>query len=72
MSYSEQQLEDRVERWGEVFVVLESDREYEIHGTESYEITNDTVRVEGARDGEIVIAEFPLDAIEHTYTHREV
>jgi len=72
MAYSEQQFVDAVDRFGEVFFVLDSDREYQVHGTESYELDSGTVRVEGMQGDEYVIVEFPLDAIEHHYTHREV
>ena len=72
MAYSSPQFEDAVSRLGEVFFVLDSDREYQVHGTESYTINNGVVRVEGVQDGEFLVVEFPLDAIEHHYTHREV
>jgi len=78
MEYTEDYLSHVVSRFGEVFVVLDSDREYELHGQESYEVhdghpdAGPTVRVEGLRGDEYVIAEFPLDAIEHHYTHVEV
>lgn len=79
MDYNRSRLESKVEKFGEVFVVLDSDREYIIHGTEGYEFVNEgsqfsttEVRVEGMQDGDYVVAEFPLDAIEHIYTHKEV
>lgn len=73
MLYSEQDLEDYVTRWGEVFVVLDSGVQYEIHGTDSYEVdSNDVVTVEGLHDGEYLIVSFPLMVVEHVYTHREV
>lgn len=72
MDFDESELADRVDRWGEVFVVLDGGEEYQIHGTESYEVYDGVVRIEGMSDDEYVIVEFPLDAIEHFYTHREV
>lgn len=77
MEYTQADLDDAVYRFGEVFVVLESDREYEIHGTEEYEYKDSAtggtlVRVEGLHGGEYLKAEFPLDAVEHVYSHREV
>lgn len=72
MEYTEKFLENKVSRFGEVFVVLDSGFEYEIHGTESYNCSAGQVVVEGMRDGEHLIVEFPLDSIEHVYTHREV
>lgn len=83
MDYTEDYFEDAVSRYGEVFFVLDSDREYEVHGTDSFEfveapnpssVSKDytLVRVEGLHEDEYLVVEFPLDAIEHHYTHREV
>lgn len=83
MDYTEDYFEDVVVRHGEVFFVLDSGEEYEIHGTDSFEFEEapnpnsassdyTVVHVEGLRNGEYVIVHFPLDAIEHHYTHREV
>jgi hypothetical protein len=83
MDYSEDYFTDVVQKYGEVFFVLDSDREYEVHGTDSFEFTEapnpssvssdyTLVKVEGMQGDEHVIVEFPLDAIEHHYTHREV
>lgn len=72
MAYSKEQFEDVVERFGEVFFVLDSDREYQVHGTESYEVDNGVVHVEGMKDGEYLVVEFPLGAIEHHYSHKEI
>lgn len=74
MQYTEDYVTDVVQKYGEVFFVLDSGEEYEVHGTDSIEFTeaHSLVRVEGIRDDEYVIVEFPLDIIEHHYTHREV
>jgi len=83
MQYTETYFEDTVETYGEVFFVLDSDREYEVHGSDQYEFreVNDpssvscdftVVHVEGMHDGEYYKVDFPLDSIEHHYTHREV
>lgn len=76
MTYDKTEIDDIVSRFGEVFFVLDSDREYKVHGEESFEhiwISNKRgLRIEGMHDGEYLIVEFPLDAIEHYYTHREV
>jgi len=72
MEYTAQYLENVVARLGEVFIVLDSDREYQIHGTEGYEVHDGVVRAEGLQDGEYLVVEFPLDAIEHHYTHKEI
>lgn len=77
--YTKEILQDKVERFGEVFIVLESDREYEVHGTEQLAFTHagsnafDEVRLEGtADDGTYQVVEFPISRIEHVYTHREL
>jgi len=79
MAYSVSQIKDKISRFGEVFLVLDSGEQYEVHGLESIEFINQAtsrktteVRVEGMRDTEYIIAEFPLETIEHVYTHREV
>jgi hypothetical protein len=78
MQYTEEYLEHVVRRFGEVFVVLDSDREYQLHGQESYSVedghpdSEKVVRVEGMQGDEWVVSEFPLDSIEHHYSHREV
>jgi len=75
MQYTKDYVTRVVQKYGEVFFVLDSGEEYEVHGTDSTEFTTGPekmIRVEGLRDDEYVIVEFPVDAIEHHYTHREV
>lgn len=76
MDYDKSTFKEAVARFGEVFFVLDSDREYIVHGTEGYEFLDyddyTVVRAEGMQDGEYLKVEFPLDAIEHHYTHKEV
>lgn len=76
MQYNRQTFKNIVSEYGEVFFVLDSDREYEIHGERSYSFLTrggeTLVRVDGLRDDEYIITEFPLDAIEHHYSHKEV
>jgi len=73
MGYTKEQFEEEVEQFGEVFFVLDSDREYIVHGKDSYTIDSEgIVTIEGMKDGELVMAAFPLDSIEHHYVHREV
>jgi len=83
MDYTEDYFEDVVSRYGEVFFVLDSDREYEVHGTDSFEFTEapdpssastdyTMVHVEGKHGDEYLKVDFPLEAIEHHYTHKEV
>lgn len=74
MHYDKSRFESVVEEFGEVFFVLDSDREYEVHGKRSYEFKNfgDTVEVEGKQGDEYLIVTFHLDNIEHHYAHKEV
>lgn len=76
MEFTKEILEEYLTRWGEVFVVLDSDREYELHGTDTVDYSdrgdNTLVRVEGLHGDEWVKVEFDLADIEHVYTHREV
>lgn len=76
MEFTEPLLEEYITRWGEVFVVLDSDREYQIHGLESVDFDDrgesTLVNVEGLQGDELVKVEFDLADIEHVYTHREV
>ena len=77
MQYTEALIEEYIQRWGEVWVVLDSDREYQLHGLEHVEFDErdgDTTvaQVEGMQDDEWVKVEFDLADVEHVYTHREV
>jgi hypothetical protein len=65
-------IADALGEWGEVVVVLESGIEYELHkqDTELYE-TSGMVQTEGMRDGEYQVVNIPVEAIEHTYTHKQ-
>jgi len=76
MYYTKEYFLELVEQYGEVFFVLGSDREYGIHGTDSFEFVEGSnsilVRVEGIRGDELLVVEFPLDSIEHHYSHREL
>lgn len=82
MQYTKNYFEEVVKEYGEVFFVLDSDREYEVHGTDQYEFKKQKrpssghystiVHIEGMREGEFLKVEFPIDSIEHHYTHREV
>lgn len=76
-TYTQACIDDKVSRFGEAFVVMDSGEQYEIHGSEQYEFTESPagvveVRIEGVRDGEKIVTEVPLAAIEHVYTHREI
>lgn len=76
MQYTKAIVEDVVKRFGEVFFVLDSDREYIVHGFDGFEFDSYNgetfVRAEGLQGDEYVKVEFPLDAIEHHFTHKEL
>lgn len=77
MKYDKGTFEAVVSRLGEVFFVLDSGEEFIVHGNEGYDFRDiggsEYVRVSGIQDdGEFVVAEFPLSAIEHHYTHKEI
>lgn len=83
MEYTKSYFKDVVSEYGEVFFVLDSGVEYEVHGSDQYEFRQGTkskatgphetvVHVEGMREGEYLKVDFPLDVVEHHYTHREV
>ena len=76
MEYDKQLVDEVVGSFGEVMFVLDSDREYIIHGREGYTYRDRQggtfVRAEGMKGDEYVVVEFPLDAIEHHYKHKEL
>ena len=76
MAYTESEFERIVREFGEVFFVLDSDREYEVHGERSYEFVETDgetfVEVEGLAEDEYLTVQFPLGAIEHHYSHKEI
>jgi hypothetical protein len=69
-------LEALVTEYGEVFFVLDSGIEVEVHGERGYDVTTrggrQYLRTEGMHDGEWLIREVPIDRIEHAYSHKEV
>lgn len=65
-------LSTKLEEAGELMVVLESGKEYDLHThTSQIDVEEGVARTEGMKDGEYVVVEFPTEAVEHTYTHRE-
>lgn len=66
-------VQDALERHGELMVVLESDREYALHPHDT-SVRRGFVKTEGVRENgsEYLTVEFPIDAIEHWYTHAEL
>lgn len=64
-------LEEALQRAGELMVVLESDREYDLH-PHNTSIEDGYVSTEGMKDDEYLEVTFPVDRVEHYYLHREV
>lgn len=65
-------LKQKLDQNGELMVVLESGVEYDLHShTSSVDVEEEIAKTEGMKDGEYVVVEFPTEAVEHTYTHRE-
>jgi len=65
------ELMEAVRENGELMVVLESDREYELHTHDTEVASDDFVRTEGMRDGEYRVIQFRASDVEHYYIHRE-
>jgi hypothetical protein len=74
MRYDKARFEQAVEKFGEVFFVLDSGEEYIVHGKDGFDFVQngDAVRTEGMQDDEWLKVEFPLDSIEHHYSHKEI
>jgi hypothetical protein len=67
----ETRIKEALANAGELMVVLESDREYDLHPHDS-EIENGMVMTEGINEeGEYIEATFPCERVEHFYLHRE-
>jgi hypothetical protein len=63
-------LEDALANAGELMVVLESDREYDLHPHDT-EIEDGYVHTEGLKHGDYLEVTFPVERVEHYYLHRE-
>lgn len=70
--YTTEELEQRRrEEYGEMIVVLDSDRSYALHVNDTtFDHDEGMVYTEGMEDGEYVDAEFPASAVEHIRGHR--
>jgi hypothetical protein len=65
-------LDEKLERCGELMIVLESGVEYDLHShTTEVDTEEDIIKTEGMKDGEYVVVEIPAESVEHTYFHRE-
>lgn len=65
-------LKAKLEDAGELMVVLESDREYELHSHDTeFDYETGEVTTEGMKDNEYSVVTFPVSAVEHYYIHKE-
>jgi len=71
MTYTSNDIENILKDTGEVMVVLESDREYELHIHDTEFDDSGEIVTEGMLNGEYVIARFPAEQVEHVWWHRE-
>jgi hypothetical protein len=65
------ELMEAVRENGELMVVLDSDREYELHTHDTEAASDKFVRTEGMRDKEYRVIQFRAEDVEHYYIHRE-
>lgn len=63
-------VREKLEEAGELMVVLDSDREYELHLHDT-EFGDGTITTEGMINGEYRVVTFPASVVEHTYIHKE-
>lgn len=74
MSYTTEQLEEMMKnRASELMVVLDSDREYELHLHDT-DFDHDAGRVEsrGMIDDDYFHVQFPAETVEHVRWHEEL
>lgn len=72
MTYNVEDIEDVLEEYGEIEVVLDSGVEYELHLTATtFDADQGVVSADGwhADKGENLHVEFPASAVEHWYAH---
>lgn len=72
MTYTTEIIQERLEATGELMIVLESDREYELHLHDTeFRHEDGIVETTGMIDGEYVVTQFFASRVEHTYIHKE-
>ena len=72
MTYTTEDVKDFLYDTGELMVILDSDREYDLHIHDTdFDHEADHIETAGMMDGEYVIARFPASAIEHVRWHVE-
>lgn len=79
--YSLERLRQKVEYYGECMMVLESDREYDVHNLtvtwgdqeDAPELCEHEFRLEGhSSDQEYLVVDIPAHRVEHVYAHKEL
>jgi len=72
MTYTTKDIEQELAETGELMVVLESDREYDLHTHDTtFDHDMGTIETEGMLDDAYVVAKFPAARVEHTRYHKE-
>lgn len=71
MTYTSEDIESMLtEEYGEMEVILESDRSYELHIHDTtFNHSSGEIVTEGMKDGEYVHARFPAERVEHVTWH---
>jgi len=70
--YEVSDVRDTLEATGELMVVLDSDREYELHLHDTdFDENAGTITTQGMVNGEYRYTTFPASAVEHHYIHKE-
>lgn len=79
-AYTPNEIREKLAYYGEVMVVLESDREYDLHNftvtfgdqdDDADALRESELRIEGMHDGDYLVVDVPISRIEHVYAHRE-
>ncbi|AGM11376.1 hypothetical protein M199_gp046 [Halogranum tailed virus 1] len=72
MTYTSEDIENLLTEMGELMIILESDREYDLHVHDT-EFNHDSgeIETEGMLNGEYVFAQFPAERVEHVRWHKE-
>jgi hypothetical protein len=72
MTYTTDDIEDFLYNTGELMVILDSDREYDLHIHDT-EFDHDAghITTEGMMNGEYVVAQFLASTVEHVRWHKQ-
>lgn len=80
--YTLEQIEEKAQHYGEMMVVLESDREYDFHnftvttgptdGDNLPPLAENEFRIEGMHEGDDLVVDIPVGRVEHVYAHRDL